>query len=187
MILAVVAFTTRPNPPVSSQGLTATQPVQQTAPVSTNGTPTSTTGQSSTATRVSSSSPTPAAQLAPDGAITENIVFTCTGCNDPIRVTINTVKIENANGRMVWGITLKNITGSNVNYTILEFDLQANASQTKVRATFSQGFGNLASNIETEIQGIFAFVPYSNLTYTLTVVVDSNLGVIRLDPVKLTF
>jgi hypothetical protein len=145
---------------------------------------------SSTPTRASSPSLTPTAQpsaLVADGLITKNLTLTCE-CDDPIRVTINSIQIDNANGRMIWDTSLKDITGSSLGYQISE-DLQADTLQTQAHATFSQGNGNLVSNTPHDIQGIFAFVPSHNVTYTLTVVVYSgNLGLtMKFDPVKISF
>jgi len=168
------------NPPAARPTPIATQAPQQTTTVPATETPTS------ASTPSSMSTVQPSATVA-DGVIQENITLTCGGCNDPIRVIINTVQIDNANGRMIWDTTLKDITGSNLGYSINEYNLQANASQTQVPATFSQGSGNLVSNVPDDIQGIFAFVPSHNVIYTLTIVVNWDGGSTTFDPVKITF
>ncbi|MBV9689145.1 MAG: hypothetical protein JO202_05470 [Ktedonobacteraceae bacterium] len=145
---------------------------------------------SSTPTSSSALSVTPTTQpsaLVADGVITKNLTLTCQ-CDDPIRVTINTIQIDNANGRMIWDTSLKDITSNSLGYQISE-DLQANTQQTQAHATFSQGSGTLVSNTPYDIQGIFAFVPSHNVMYTLTVVVYTNsLGLtMKFDPVTITF
>ncbi|SRR5260370_14059874 len=168
------------NPLVAKPTLIATQAPQQT-----------TTGPAPTSASAPSSMSTvqPSAPVA-DGVIQENITLTCNGCNDPIRVTINTVQIDNANGRMIWDNTLKDVTGSNLGYSFNEYNLQANASQTQIPATFSQANSNLVSNVPADIQGIFAFVPSHNVTYTLIVILgwsNGNPASTTFDPVKITF
>ena len=147
------------------------------------------TGATSTSTPVSSPGATvqPAATM-PTGTVNENLLLTCGGCNDPIRVTIATVQVDDANGRMIWNISLKDITGNPLHYAMSTFDLQANATQTQIAATFSQVSGDLTSSNPYSIQGIFAFVPTQNTTYTLTAVVYcSELGInITFDPIQIT-
>jgi len=138
-----------------------------------------------------SSTPVPQSSLTPvpDGLMQKNITLTCGGCNDPIRVTLNTIRVDSANGRMIWDNTLKDVTGADLNYSISTYTLQDSTAQTAaISAVFTQGNGSLVNNIPSDIQGVFAFVPSRNITYILTVVVYAYSGVtITFDPVKITF
>ncbi|HEU5230234.1 MAG TPA: hypothetical protein VFU49_20620 [Ktedonobacteraceae bacterium] len=194
VFLATTVFAfNRANSVAQTPTLAATQTVQPT-PVNTANPPSTPTSvaPSPTPTSVDTSGvtpTTPGSVPVANGTIQKNIVLTCSNsCNDPIRVTINTIQIDGANGRMIWDITLKNITGNDIGYGVNEWDLQADAAQTKIPATFSQRNGTLASNVPLDIQAIFAFVPSQNVTYTLTAELGTSIGVsIAFDPVKITF
>ena len=166
---------------------TTVPPPIPTAP--TNATPTSAT-DTSTSTPVAST-PVAATSLTPvsDGLIQKNITLTCNGCNYGIRVTINTVRVDSANGRMLWDNTFKDVTGTDVGYNINTYTLQDTTTQTSaIPAVFSQSSRQSIKNIPSTVQGIFTFVPSRNITYILTVVIYSYSGVtITFDPVKITF
>ncbi len=131
-----------------------------------------------------------AAQPVASGTITENLLLTCgANCNDPIHVTITTIQVDDANGNMVWNISMKNVSGSSMSYGIGTFELLASGTQTQIPATFSQSGGTLPNSDPSSIQGTFSFVPIQNTTYTLTVVVAENpyMGPqITFDPVQIT-
>ncbi len=156
--------------------------------------PTPTAIATATPTSISSpSSSTPAVPSSltpvPDGLIQENITLTCGGCDDPIRVTINTVRIDSANGRMIWDNTLKDVTGTNLNYGFNTYTLQDSTAQTAaIPAVFAQPDGGLVSNIPSDTQGVFAFIPSRNTTYTLTVIIGvGGLTTVTFNPVKINF
>lgn len=122
------------------------------------------------------------------GLITKNLLLSCGSCNDPIQVTITTIQIDGANGRMVWNMTLKDITGNDLHYGFNEFDLQASGSQTKIPASYSQTQGDLTSDNPYTMQAIFAFVPLQNVTYTLTVNLGfGEFGQIVFNPTQVSF
>jgi hypothetical protein len=110
--------------------------------------------------------------LVPNGLIQKNITLTC-GCSDPIRVTINTIQIDGANGRMIWNTTLKDIAGSDLYFGINEYSLQSSTSQTPFLAAFPST-SYLTNNIPYDMKMIFTFIPSYNITYTLTVVMTAN-------------
>lgn len=122
------------------------------------------------------------------GTITENLLLTCgTNCNDPIRVTITTIQVNDADGNMTWNISLKNVTGTSIAYQVNTFELRTNANQTQIPATISQSYGNLLNGDPYSIQGIFAFVPTQNTTYTLTAVVSEYaVTQINFEPTQIT-
>lgn len=164
--------------PIPRSTVVATPVAQQPTSAPANGTPTSASTPSSTATAQSSAT-------VADGLIQKNITLTCSGCNDPIRVTINTIRIDNANGRMIWDTTLKDVTGNAERYQIDFYNLQVSGSLTKVAAVLQGGEFTGAN----DIQAVFAFIPYQNVTYILTVEVGAiDIGVkMTFDPVKITF
>jgi len=166
----------------------ATAPTATPQPHSTAGvTPAPTTATSPTSASSPGATAQPAATVA-SGTITENLLLTCgANCNDPIRVTITTIQVDGANGRMIWNISMKNVTGSSVNYGVSTFELLANGTQTQIPATFSQPQGNLPNSDPSIIQGTFAFVPLQKTTYTLTVVIESTAGTMTFDPAPVTF
>jgi hypothetical protein len=152
----------------------------------------------STSIPTSTPAPSPSATAQPvataaSGTITENLLLTCgANCNDPIRVTITTVQVNDASGNMIWNISMKNITGNSVTYGVATFELLANGAQTPVPASFSQPGGTLTNSDPYSIQGIFAFVPTQNTTYQLTAVFNENGGTlgggvtITFDPAQIT-
>ena len=178
----------RTNPTATAVGPKAT--TQPTAsPSNVTPVPTSTSSIGGIATSTSTSSPIATAQpvaTVASGTITENLLLTCgANCNDPVRVTITNVQVNDANGNMLWNISMKNITGSSVNYQIETFELLASGAQNQIPANFSSLNGNLPNSDPDTIQGIFAFVPVQNTTYTLTVGIYSGTQ-ISFDPVQIT-
>ncbi len=146
-------------------------------------------GEGTTPTPTQPPTPTiePSATVA-DGLITKNLTLPCSSCNsDPVHVTINTIQIDNANGRMIWDTSLRDVTGSGRGFSYVKYDLQANGSQTMVDAVLSQ---TQFSGNQADMQAIFAFVPSPGVSYTLTIVVNwayNTSGNIYFDPVKLSF
>jgi hypothetical protein len=133
--------------------------------------------------------PTVTAALVISGTITENLLLTCgANCNDPIHVTITTIQVDDANGNMIWNISLKNVSGSSGGYIINTFELLASGTQTQIPATFPQSNGSLPNSDPVSIQGTFSFVPIQNTVYTLTVTIQEFFGgsQIPFDPVQIT-
>lgn len=144
------------------------------------------------ATNAPSSAANPTAQPAatvPSSTLNENILLSCGGCDDPIRVTINTVQVDDANGRMIWNMTLKNVSGNSIGYHFYQYSLVASGSQTQIPASFSPDpGGQLMNDTPYTMQAIFAFVPSQNVSYTFTAELAFNSsGQIHFDPVPITF
>lgn len=122
------------------------------------------------------------------GSITKNLTLACSQCaSDPVRVTISTIQIDTANGRMIWNTTLRDVTNSNSGFQITQYSLEASGSTSQVDAVLSQSQFN--SN-QGNVQAIFAFVPTPGTTYTLTVVVNwayNNANNLNFDPVQISF
>jgi hypothetical protein len=118
--------------------------------------------------------PQPVATV-PSGTIPENLLLTCgTNCDDPIRVTITNIQVNDADGNMTWNISLKNVSGKSVGYLINTFELLASGTQNQISANFAQNGGTLANSDPLNSQCIFTFVPTQNTLYTLTVVISIN-------------
>jgi cytoskeletal protein RodZ len=140
--------------------------------------PTATSSANSPATSTPTLSPATTPQpvaTVPSGVIPENLLLTCgTNCDDPIRVTITNIQVNDADGTMTWNISLKNVSGKSVGYLINTFELLASGTQNQIPANFSQNGGTLANSDPLSTQCIFTFVPTQNTLYTLTVVLSIN-------------
>ena len=132
--------------------------------------------------------PQPAATVA-SGTITKNLTLTCSQCSsDPVHVTINSIQIDDADGRMVWDTSLKDVTNSDRGFSFVTYELEASGSTTQVNAVLSQT--QFSGTNQADMQAIFAFVPAPGVTYTLTIVVNwayNTANNIPFDPVKMTF
>ena len=122
------------------------------------------------------------------GSITKNLTLACSQCaSDPVRVTISTIQIDTANGRMIWNTSLRDVTNSNSGFQITQYSLEASGSTTQVNAVLSQ---SQFSGNQADMQAIFAFVPTPGVTYTLTIIVQwayNNANNINFDPVQISF
>ncbi len=183
----IATHTSSSSPVVPQPTSVATQIAQQPTSTVANGAPTSAATSSSTAAA-------PSTALVASGTITENLLLTCgANCNDPIRVTITTIQVNDAGGNMTWNISLKNVSGNSLNYGVGDayvgdaFELLANGTQNQIPANFAQSTGTLPNSDPVIIQGIFAFVPTQNTTYTLTVAITAaGQAQITFDPVQIT-
>lgn len=113
-----------------------------------------------------------------NGVLTENQLLTCSGCDDPIHMTISTIQVDQVHGQMIWNNTVQVVAGSGISYAITAYNLQASISQVPVAALLSQ-------KSAVDIQALFAFVPLQTVTYTLSVVINvyrAVKGVIPLNP-----
>ncbi len=119
------------------------------------------------------------------GTIKENMLLTCSGCDDPVLTTINSITIDTIHLRTVWTMKLENESGAQQIDYYAEFNLQDPFGNTY------EGTGNLNSDffldagqtaVKTEI---FSFLPRPGVPYTLV----SRLGIsgITFDPLQVTF
>jgi hypothetical protein len=127
---------------------------------------------------------TPVRILTP-GTIKENMTLTCSGCNDPVHTTINSITIDTTNLRLIWTITLNNESGAQQTDYFAEFSLQ------DPFGNIYEGTGNLNTDfflnagqtaMKTEI---FSFLPRPGVSYILV----ARFGVSgrTYDPFQLTF
>ncbi len=119
------------------------------------------------------------------GTITENMRLTCSGCNDPVLTTINSITVDTTHLRTVWSVTLNNASGAQQIDYFAEFSLQDPLGNTY------QGTGSLNTDFflpagqtvfRTEI---FSFLPRPGISYTL--VARFGIAGITYDPLQLTF
>jgi hypothetical protein len=119
------------------------------------------------------------------GTIKENVMLTCSGCNNPVLTTVTSITVDTTNLRTVWTIRLKNESGAQQIDYFAEFSLQDPFGNTY------EGTGNLnrdyfldagQTTVKTEI---FSFLPRSGVSYTLV----ARLGIagIIYDPLQVTF
>lgn len=109
-----------------------------------------------------------------DGTFTKNIKLGCGGCNDPLVVTITTITVESATGRMVWNVTLYNNSAAaydSTGYYFENFSIQSASDMAKVQASgdlLMLGSGDsIPAGQQVATKFIFSFVPYRNEPYTL--------------------
>jgi hypothetical protein len=119
------------------------------------------------------------------GTIKENMLLTCSGCDDPVLTTITSITVDTTHIRTVWTMKLENVSGAQQIDYFAEFGLQDPFGNTY------EGTGNLNTNyfldagqtaMKTEI---FSFLPRPGESYTLV----ARLGIsgITFDPLQVTF
>jgi hypothetical protein len=119
------------------------------------------------------------------GTIKENRRLTCSGCNNPVLTTINSITVDTTNLRTVWTVTLNNESGAQQIDYFTEFSLQDPLGNTyegtgELNTDFFLPAGQSAFKSE-----IFSFLPRPGVSYTLV----ARLGIsgITYDPHQLTF
>ncbi len=127
---------------------------------------------------------TPVRILTP-GTIKENRTLICSGCNDPVLTTINSITIDITNLRTVWTVTLNNESGAQQIDYFSEFSLQDPLGNMyegtgELNADFFLSAGQMASKTE-----IFSFLPRPGVSYTL--IARFGISGITYDPHQLTF
>jgi hypothetical protein len=119
------------------------------------------------------------------GTIKENVMLTCSGCDDPVLTTITSITVDTTNLRTVWSLRLQNVSGAQQIDYFAEFSLHDPFGNTY------EGTGNLhtdyfldagQTSMKTEI---FSFLPSPAVSYTLV----ASLGIsgITYDPLQVTF
>ena len=119
------------------------------------------------------------------GTIKENIMLTCSGCDDPVLTTITSIMVDTTNLRTVWTIRLKNVSGAQQIDYFAEFSLQDSFGNRyegtgDLQTDFFLDAGQTA--VKTEI---FSFLPRPGVSYALV----ARLGIsgITYDPLQVTF
>jgi hypothetical protein len=119
------------------------------------------------------------------GTIKKNRRLTCSGCNEPVLTTINSITIDTTNLRTIWNITLNNQSGAQQIEYFTEFSLQDPLGNTyegtgELNSDFFLRAGQSAFKTE-----IFSFLPRPGVSYTL--VARFGIASITYDPLQLTF
>jgi hypothetical protein len=129
--------------------------------------------------------------LAADSTITANKLLTCSTCsggNDPIHFTIDTITIDNANGRTVWSATLQNVSGNGYYLGNQGITLQTSSGTTPPVQATGVLLPAMNAGDKKTIQFIFAFVPYKGVQYTFSAHLSDNGGDnMPFDSVNFTF
>lgn len=147
---------------------------------------------SPTATPTSQVTPNTTPTLAADGTIPENKPLTCSTCsggNDPIHFTIDSITVDNANGRTVWNATLNNVSGNTYDVVNNGITLQISSGTTPpVQATgYSSTYMNPGD--KASIHLTFTVFILKGVQYTFSVhlnMSDASINMI-FDPVNLPF
>jgi hypothetical protein len=119
------------------------------------------------------------------GTIKENKRLTCSGCNDPVLTTINSITVDTTNLRTVWSVTLNNESGAQQIDYFIAFSLQDPFGTTyegtgDLNSDFYLSAGQLVFRTE-----IFSFLPRPGVSYTL--VARFGISGITYDPLQFTF
>ena len=128
--------------------------------------------------------PVPLQTVTP-GTIKENRRLTCSGCNDPVLTTINSIIVDTTHLRTVWSVTLQNQSGAQQIDYFVQFSLQDSMGNTyqgtgSLNTDFFLNAGHMASKTE-----IFSFLPRPGISYTL--VARFGISGITYDPLQFTF
>jgi hypothetical protein len=119
------------------------------------------------------------------GTIKENLMLTCSSCDDPVLTTITSITVDTTNLRTVWSLKLQNESGAQQIDYFAEFDLQDPFGHTY------EGTGNLNTDffldagqtaLKTEI---FSFLPRPGTSYLL--IARLGISTITYDPLRVTF
>jgi len=134
--------------------------------------------------RTSSFKPAPLKTVTP-GTIKENLTLTCSGCDDPVHTTINSITIDTTNLRLIWTITLQNQSGAQQTDFFAQFSLQDPLNNT------FEGTGSLNTDFFLDVgqrafkTEIFSFLPRPGVSYIL--VARFGISGITYDPLQFTF
>jgi hypothetical protein len=134
--------------------------------------------------RIARQQPVPMRTVTP-GTIKVHAMLTCGMCDEPVLTTLTSITVDTTDHRLIFGVTLQNVSGAQEIDYFAEFSLQDPFGNRY------DGTGNLNSDffldagqtaMKTEI---FSFLPNPNTTYTLT----TRLGIsgITYDPLQVTF
>ena len=134
--------------------------------------------------RIARQQPVPMRTVTP-GTIKVHAMLTCGMCNEPVLTTLTSITVDTTDHRLIFGVTLQNVSGAQQIDYFAEVSLQDPFGHTY------EGTGNLNSDffldagqtaMKTEI---FSFLPRPGVSYTLL----ARLGItgIAYDPLQVTF
>jgi serine/threonine protein kinase len=139
--------------------------------------------------------PTAAPQVAvlvADGTIQIQKMLTCDNCDDPVHVRIDAVTVQHSNGRMIWTLTFINVSGASVSLDWPTLSLHdPTSAQDFSPASLRDSDGSCDPYFDTswDCSAIFAFLPYTQTTYTLNVEIQDmyNSFDVSFVPLEVTF
>lgn len=127
-----------------------------------------------------------------------NIRLQCT-CSDPVLVTITKIDIQPQLNRMLWSITLENVSPNNHDINFRQFYLQQGSSPTSQDTPYYATGGAVDTPVQLQSSGqsgsiqtatlTFLFIPYMG-PYTLTSILDpcnGFCGLVSFDPKVIPF
>jgi hypothetical protein len=134
--------------------------------------------------RIARQQPVPMRTVTP-GTIKVHAMLTCGMCDEPVLTTLTSITVDTTDHRLIFGVTLQNVSGAQEIDYFAEFSLQDPFGNRY------DGTGNLNSDyfldagqtaLKTEI---FSFLPRPSVSYTLV----ARLGIsgITYDPLQVTF
>ncbi len=119
------------------------------------------------------------------GTIKEYVRLTCNGCEDPVLTTLTSLMIDTGYQRVIFTMTLQNVSGAQQIDYFAEFSLQDPLGNTyegtgALNTDFFLDAGQTAMKTE-----IFSFLPRPGVSYVLS----ARLGIsgLTFDPFPLTF
>lgn len=109
-----------------------------------------------------------------------------------------TVTVQNGNGRMLWVLTFTNITGDSIRLYTPTITLHSPALTQSVSPDSLNDdepadnscvtlWCDLSPNDTVDFTATFAFLPYRQVTYTISVEVQGFEIDVKLDPLDVTF
>jgi hypothetical protein len=114
--------------------------------------------------------------------ITPNWQLDCSGCNQPVLVTVSKIAVDAGNQNMVWTFTLKNHTADNVSkvyFSTLYLVDQADPNNNRLLSTGAARSANPGASMtvgnSTQVQATFSFLPKHQGSYTLTAYLESYI------------
>ncbi len=119
------------------------------------------------------------------GTIKVHATLTCGTCNEPVLTTLTSITVDTTDHRLIFGVTLQNVSGAQQIDYFAQFSLQSPFGVTY------QGTGQLNNDfflntgqreMKTEI---FSFLPLPGITYTL--IARFGISGIAFDPLQVTF
>lgn len=147
-----------------------------------------------TPTPTPTSIPTPTPQpsvIVSDRTIPINKMLTCGNCNDPVHVKVDSVTVQNGNGRMIWTLTFINVSGASIRLYQPTISLHdPTSAQDSSPASISDSSGGSCDtylDASLDCSMIFTFLPYTQTTYTLSVEVKNSDFDVKFEPLEVTF
>ena len=143
-------------------------------------------------TRVNTLTTTPTAsskvgQPVPSGVLNENTLLTC-DCDDPIRVTVNKIRVDQADGgKMIWSMTIRNDSGSFLYYSA-HFYLENQQGKTFIGTGLPQS-SDFSAGKSVQVDVTFPLAPVYGVPYMLNgvLVIGGDYLQVNFQPAQFIF